>query len=189
LSTSAATRWSRPTIGLVAFALACASGLVIFFALPRTSSGGAVPSFGVLHTAAITLPSGASTGLPGDDGSTDVAHVALRGDTSTLFVVEAPNSNLCLLVHQADVFISSCSVRSTITEEHPVYITHPTSSQAMDVFGLVPDGVTAVTLGGATGTLDNNVFAVTDAPSSQLLQLTAPDGTNVIDLGPQVPPA
>ena len=59
----------------------------------------------------------------------------------------------------------------------------------MDVFGLVPDGVTAVTLGGATGTLDNNVFAVTDAPSSQLLQLTAPDGTNVIDLGPQVPPA
>lgn len=131
-------------------------------------------TYSILNRAASPMPFGTLNSTLKQYGTnplTDARLALTKGDVS-LFVIAPPENALCLMVTEGDVSASTCSKRSVLKADDVIYITHPTDSEMMDIYGLVADGVTTAEAGGVRSNVANNVFLIQQARLADSVSIT-----------------
>ncbi len=136
------------------------------------------------------------TSLPRDKVTPRLRELGVNSDTDPrlalerngvrYFVVPAPHKELCLVIVKRSVTANTCL--SGLNRDDAMWLSHPKAGGVMDVYGVVSDEVTSVSIGMKRTEIVNNVFVLEDVPITELLVLSGSGVSRTIDMGQQIPP-
>ena len=186
-----ATARGKAVVGGLCVAVLIA-GSWLFFGRSQAAPAGGPPTFSVLNGPRDTLAPDIlqREGFQRDFGASPDIRLALKRPGVTYDVAKDTKGEICLIKLYDDAIKTvayTCGDPSAFTLRPLVIFS--ASAGGWDLAGLVPDGFTKASAGGASASVVNDVFVMPHVPLASPLDVTGPNSHLHVEAGtPEAPP-